>query len=107
MLLQRLEEHGEAFLCSIVTGGDETWVFYYTPQVKAESMIWKHPHSPVKKKFKTVQSSGKVVDTVFWDIYEFLLIDIIRTGSIIKAAAYKETLNKLKEAVPKKCDQDC
>jgi hypothetical protein len=32
-------------------------------------MTWKHPHSPVKKKLKTVQSPGKVMATVFWDVH--------------------------------------
>jgi hypothetical protein len=68
MLLQCHEEHGEAFLSRTVTG-HETWVFYYTPESKAESMTWKHPHSPVKKKFKTVQSPGKAMATVFWDVH--------------------------------------
>jgi hypothetical protein len=71
MLLQRYKEQGEAFLSRIVTG-DETWVFHYTPQSKAESMTWMHPHSPVKKKFKTVQSPGKVMATVFWDVHGVL-----------------------------------
>jgi hypothetical protein len=35
--LQRYEEHGEAFLSRIVTV-NETWVFHYTPESKAESM---------------------------------------------------------------------
>jgi hypothetical protein len=48
MLLRRYEEHGEAFVSKVVTG-DETWVFHYTPESKAESMTWKRPHSPVKK----------------------------------------------------------
>jgi hypothetical protein len=64
MLLQRYEEHDEAFLSRTVTG-HEAWVFQYNPENKAESMTWKHPHSPVKKKFKTVQSPGKVMATVF------------------------------------------
>jgi hypothetical protein len=68
MLLQRYEEHDEAFLSRIVTG-EETWVFHSTPESKAESMTWKHPQSPVKKKFKTVQSPGKMMDTVFWDLH--------------------------------------
>jgi hypothetical protein len=67
MLLQRYEEHGKAFLRRIVTG-DETWGFHYTPDTKAKSMTWKHPHSPVKKKFKTMQFPGKVIATVFWDV---------------------------------------
>jgi hypothetical protein len=58
MLLQRYEEHGEAFLSRTGTG-DENWDFHYTPESKAESMTWKHPHSSVIKKFKTVQSQGK------------------------------------------------
>jgi hypothetical protein len=37
MLLQWYEEHGEGFLSRTVTG-DETWVFHYTPESKAESM---------------------------------------------------------------------
>jgi hypothetical protein len=54
MLLQRYEQHFEAFLSRTVTG-DETWVFHCTPERKVESMTWKHPHSPAKKKFKMVQ----------------------------------------------------
>jgi hypothetical protein len=98
MLLQHLEEHGEAFLSRIVTR-DETWVFHYTPESKAESMTWKHPHSPVKKKFKTVHSPGKVMTTVFWDVHGVLLVDFPPPSSTINAAAYQATLKRLKEAI--------
>jgi hypothetical protein len=66
LMLLQCYEHGEAFLSRTVTG-DETWVFHYTPDSN-ESMTWKHPHSPVKKEFKTVQW-GKVMATVFWDVH--------------------------------------
>ncbi|GFO28094.1 histone-lysine N-methyltransferase SETMAR [Plakobranchus ocellatus] len=36
--------------------GDETWVHLNTPETKRDSMTWKHPSSPVTKKFK-VQST--------------------------------------------------
>jgi hypothetical protein len=49
MLLQRYEEHGEAFLSRTVTG-DGTWVFHYTPESKAKSMTWKHPEVPTTVK---------------------------------------------------------
>jgi hypothetical protein len=98
LLLQRYEEHGEAFLSRIVTV-NETWVFHCTPESKAESMTWKHPHSPVKKKFKTVQSPGKVMATVFWDVHGVLLVDFTPPGSTINAAAYEETLKRLKEDI--------
>jgi hypothetical protein len=100
MLFQRYKEHSEAFLSRIVTG-DETWVFHYTPESKAESMASKHPHCPVKKKLKTVQSPGKVilVATVFWDVHGVVLVDFTPPGSTINAAAYQETLKILKEAI--------
>jgi hypothetical protein len=47
MLRHLYEEHGEAFL-SRIAEGDVTWVFHYIPDIKAEFMTWKHPHSPVK-----------------------------------------------------------
>ena len=54
-------------------------------------MTWKHPHSPVKKKFKTVQSPGKVMVTALWDVYGVLLVDFTPPSS---AAAYQETLKR-------------
>jgi hypothetical protein len=105
ILLQRYEEHGEAFLSRIVTG-DETWVFHYTPESAAESMTWKHPRSPVKKKFKTVQSPAKVMATVFWDIRGVLLVDFTPPSSAINAAAYQETLRDSRRIFRAR-DQDC
>jgi hypothetical protein len=101
MILQRYEEHGEAFLSRTVTG-DETLVSHYTPESKAESMTWKHPRSPLKKKFKTVQSQGKVMATVFWDVNGVILVDFTPPGSTINAAAYQETLSRVKEDIPRK-----
>jgi hypothetical protein len=86
MFLQSYEEHGEAFLSRNDTE-DETWVFFYTPESKAESMACKHPQSPVKMKFKTVQSPGKVMATVFWDVHRILLVDFTPPGSTISTAA--------------------
>jgi hypothetical protein len=57
MLLQRYEEHGEAFLSRIVT--DETWDFHYTTESKAESKTWKHPHSPVKRSSRQCSLQGQ------------------------------------------------
>lgn len=58
---------------SITVTGDETWIFHYTPENKTESVTWKHSHSQLKKKFKTVQSPGKVI-TVFWDAHRFIFL---------------------------------
>ena len=37
------------FLSSIITG-DESWVYGYDPETKAQSSVWKHPDSPRHKK---------------------------------------------------------
>jgi hypothetical protein len=40
----------EEFLSRIVTG-DETWAHHHEPESKRQSMEWKHPGWPTKKKF--------------------------------------------------------
>jgi hypothetical protein len=44
-------------------------------------MTWKHPYSPVKKKFKTAQSPRNLMATVFWDVYGVLLVDFTTTNA--------------------------
>jgi hypothetical protein len=53
-------------------------------------MASKHPHCPVKKKLKTVQSPGKVMASVFWDVYGVLVVGFTPLVSKINAAAYQE-----------------
>jgi hypothetical protein len=65
-------------------------------------MTWKHLHSPVKKKFKTCSLQGKWWLLVFWDVHEVLLFDFTPPGSTMNAAAYQETLKRLKEAIRRK-----
>ena len=43
-----------------------TWIHYFEPESKRQSMEWKHPSSPAKKKFKPQPSAGKVMLTIFW-----------------------------------------
>ena len=62
-------------------------------------MTWSHSHSPVKKKFKTVQSPGKMMATIFWGVYSVLLVGLMPLGSTVNAVAYQKTPKRLKEAV--------
>jgi len=48
------------FLNTVITG-DETWVYGYDPETKAQSSQWKHPESPRPKKARQVQSKIKVM----------------------------------------------
>lgn len=96
--LERYADERDDFLNSIVTG-DETWVHHFTPESKRQSLEWRHPTSPRRRKFKQTQSTGKIMATVFWDRKGVLLIDFMPTGTTINADAYCETLKKLKRAI--------
>jgi hypothetical protein len=60
-LFNRCRQEGDAFLRRIINR-DETWIHHYAPESKRQSLEWKHPKSPAKKKkFKTQPSAGKVM----------------------------------------------
>ena len=50
-LLNQHEAEGESFLDHIITG-DGTWCHHYKPELKTQSMEWRHVNFPSKKKFK-------------------------------------------------------
>ncbi|GFO28906.1 histone-lysine N-methyltransferase SETMAR [Plakobranchus ocellatus] len=45
-------------------------------------MTWKHPSSPVTKKFKVQRSAAKVMATVFWDAKGVILLDILSQANL-------------------------
>ena len=65
-------------------------------------MTWKHPSSPVAKKFKVMRSAKKIMGTVFWDNRGVLLFETLQPGETINAARYCQTLDKLREAIRRK-----
>lgn len=85
----------------IVTG-DETWVHYYDPESKQESMQWHEKGTDPPKKFKVTPSAGKVMATVFWDSKGILLIEYKKKGETINATSYASTLHNLREAIKAK-----
>src|SRR5258705_10197237 len=85
-------------MARIVTS-DETWVHHCTPGSKRASEHWKHPHSPVMKKFKVTHSAGKVMLSVFWDEQGVLLAHFQPKGQNVTAASYCDVLLKLRNAI--------
>ena len=93
----------DIILDRIITG-DKTWVHHYELESKQQSMEWKHPQSPCKKKFKTQPSTGKLMLTVFWDSQGPVLEHYQERGTTINSAWYSEMLiDKLKLAIRSKC----
>lgn len=91
-----LESEGDEFLHNIVTA-DETWVHHYQPETKRQSMEYRHPGSPTRRKFKTQASMGKLMATVFWDVSGVIHVDFLEPGSTINADRYIQTLKDLKK----------
>jgi len=57
-------ESDSKFLYTVITG-EESWVYGYDPETKAQSSQWKHPSSPRSKKARQVRSDVKVLLTFF------------------------------------------
>ncbi|GIX99218.1 histone-lysine N-methyltransferase SETMAR [Caerostris darwini] len=67
------------FINHIVTG-DETWLHHFVPTSKKATMGWKHPGSPMTKKFQVTPSASKVMATIFWDSCGVILVDYLERG---------------------------
>ncbi|GFR72959.1 histone-lysine N-methyltransferase SETMAR [Elysia marginata] len=65
-------------------------------------MTWKHPSSPVTKKFKVQRSAAKVMTIVFWDAKGVILLDILQQGQFINVVLYCSTLDRLRDAIRRK-----
>ena len=65
----------------------------YAPESKHRSMEWKHPGSPVKKKFKSQLSARKVMLTIFWDSQGVILEHYLERGTTVNSVGYSEMLS--------------
>ena len=99
--LARYNTDPAGFLSRIVTG-DESWFYYYDPETKFQSSEWHLPNEPAPIKAKVVQSAGKRMATVFWDMNGILLLDWLPEGRTINSERYIEILAKLKDAIKDK-----
>ena len=46
---------------------NQTWLYFYDPEAKQQSMEWRDSDSPRPKKFRVQRSAGKVLASVFLD----------------------------------------
>jgi hypothetical protein len=75
------------FLERIVTA-DEILVHDYEPESKDQSMSWKHPTSPVAKKFKSQSSAGKIMLSIFWNMEGTILFHFAPIGETINSQIF-------------------
>lgn len=91
-------DNPKPILESIVTS-DETMVLFYDPLSKRESMEWRRPDEPRPRKAKVVQSTKKVMATIFWDCEGILLIDFKERNTTVNGTYYASLLHKLRDSI--------
>lgn len=62
---------------------DETWSDHYIPEYKQQSRQWVTTGDSDPKKAKTVLSTGKMIDSVFWDSQGNIMIVYLEKGEAI------------------------
>lgn len=89
------------FMDTIITG-DESWVYGYDPETKAQSSQWLHSTSPRPKKVRQVRSKVKVMLTVFFDSQGVVHHEYAPPNQTITKEYYLEVLRHLRDAVRRK-----
>jgi len=87
---------------NIVTTGDESWVYGYDPETKAQSSQWKLSSSPRPKKARQFCSNVKVLLTVFLDSRGVVHYEYTPQGQTVTKEYYEGVLYHLRNAVWRK-----
>jgi len=94
----------ENFLKTIVTG-DETWVYGYDVETKAQSSQWVGQGSPRPKEVRMSRSNMKVMLLVFFDWQGIIHHEFVPCGQTVNKEFYVAVLKRLREAVRRKRPQ--
>jgi len=94
----------ENFLKTIVTG-DETWVYGYNVETKAQSSQWVGQESPRPKKAQMIRSNMKVMMAIFFNWQGVIHYEFVPRGQTVNKAFYLAVLKRLREAERRKRPQ--
>ena len=92
------------FMETIVTG-DETWVYGYDVETKAQSSQWKGLTSPRPKKARMSRSNVKVMLITFFDCKGIIHYEYVPNGQTVNKEFYLEVMKRLRHAVLRKRPQ--
>ena len=88
-----------------VITGDESWVYGYDPETKAQSSQWKSPESPRPKKARQSRSNVKVILTLLSEHEGVVHHEYAPPGQTITKDYYIEVFRRLRDAVRRKRQQ--
>jgi len=82
--------------------GDETWVYGYDPETRAQSSQWKSPSSPHAKNVCQSRSNIKVVMIAFFDLDGIVRAVFVPRNTTVNSEYYKGLLVHLRNVVRRK-----
>lgn len=86
-----------------IVAGDETWVYSWDPETKAQSAEWRSPGSPRPQKAIRKQTSLKVMHIMFFDVHGVLLNWAVPPGTRVNGPYYQWVIReKLRPAIRRK-----
>ena len=104
-LQQRLSDEGDSFLNKVITC-DETWFYFFEPERKQQSSMWKHTWSPSPVKAHLSKSVGKVMSIIFCDTKGIVLNHMVPDITIVNGDYYSGVLRELlRRAIRDKCPE--
>lgn len=89
------------FLRRVITG-DESWVYGYDMETKAQSSQWTARNEPRPKKIKQFRSKVKLLLTVFFDWRGIVHYEFLPYGQTVNKEYYLTVLKNLRDAVRRK-----
>jgi len=71
---------------------NETWLYYYDPETKQQSIEWRHSGSSRPKKIRVQKSAGKFLALIFFGSRQHPLLDYLPKGQTTNAEYYSSLL---------------
>ena len=81
---------------------DESWVYGYDIETKAQLSKWKRPEEPRPKKARQVRLNVKVLLTVFFDCNGVVHYEFLPQGRTASKEYYLEVMHRLCEGIRQK-----
>lgn len=85
----------------IVTG-DETWIYYYDPPIKQQSMEWRKRTQKPSETAQHEKSAMKVMAAVFWDVRGIILVEFLPANTTVTGNYYAQQMHRLRDAIKEK-----
>ena len=100
-LLNRRFQEGLEFLQTIITG-DECWVYFYDPETKQQSSVWKSPTALAPTKPKCTRAERKIMHIIVFDSEGIVFNHQVPSGSTVNALYYRKVLQDLLAIIKRK-----